>query len=70
MVTLLSLSVACLFFPHDIQRYAVRSFDYGRTPHIFQRFVRSKSYLVSVRMVGMIAILMFAIMLWGSIRNN
>ena len=70
MATLLSLGVACLFFSDGIQRYAVKSSDNGLTPHIVQRFVRSNSYLVSVRMVGIIAILMFAIVLWGSILTN
>lgn len=72
MVTLLSLGVACLLFSHGLQRLAVKLVEQGLTPQIepLNKFMRSSRYIVSIKVVGMIAILMFVVILWGSIRRN
>ncbi len=65
MVVLLSLGVGCLFFSSDVQRLAVKLVDYGLSSHIdpLRKFVRSNAYLLSVKLVGVIAMLCFAFLL-------
>ena len=72
MVALVSLSVVCLFFSVNVQRLAAKLVDQGLTSRVepLKKFIRSDSYLVGTRMVGIIALLCFAFLLWASIRST
>jgi len=68
-VVLFVVGIVCLLFPLKIQAYAIRNIDKGWTPRIalLNNFVRSKSYLVNVRLVGVLALLASGFILWAII---
>ena len=71
VVMLSSIGIACLFFSREIQSFAVRWADRGinsRLP-LVKRFTQSASYLISVKAVGVIAILCAIFLLWAFIHN-
>ena len=66
------IGVACLFFAAQVQRWAIKSVEQGPTGriHALMGFVRSSSYPIAVRAVGIIALLMAGLLLWAQIRNR
>ena len=66
------IGVACLFFAAQVQRWAIKSVEQGPTGrvHALKGFVRSSTYPIAVRAVGIIAILMAGFLLWAQIRNR
>ena len=72
MLILLATGVVCLFFSAAVQRIAVRLVGYGLSSQIgpLKKFVSSPSYLISVKSVGVIAILGFIFLLWASTHSN
>ena len=69
LLLLFSLGVACVFFPKVIQSAAVRAVDTGITSrsHALTAFVESSTYLIVVRIVGLIALLAAVFLTFASL---
>lgn len=72
IITLGSVGIACLFFTRGVQGLALRWIERGVTSRILvaRSFMQSASYLVSIKAVGVIALLCAAFLLWAFIRNG
>ena len=72
VVMLGSLGIACLFFTGGVQGFALRWIERGVTSriHVARSFMQSASYLVSIKAVGVIALLCAAFLLWAFIRSG
>jgi hypothetical protein len=59
IVMLASIGIACLFFSREIQGLAIKWINRGITSKIpiAKRFVQSDSYLVHLKVVGVVTIL-------------
>lgn len=66
MVVMLILGVSCLWIPEKVQVLATRWVESGITRkwRILTGFVRSKQYLVNLRIVGSGLLLFSAVALW------
>jgi len=66
----LIIGVVCLFWPHSIQRYALRTSV--KRPGIFwpyEEWMKTRQYLWSLRFIGALAIGAFILVLVGLIRR-
>ena len=73
MITVLPIfGTICLFFPKNIQEWAIRSSERGLAPKwtILSNFFRSKAYLLNVRFVGALAFIMFILIVWGLLKTG
>jgi len=66
---LLSIGIACLVWPSKIQQYAMRSPSATRF-NLFFEWMKKPSYLVSLRLCGVPALLIGALFVWALIRNS
>jgi len=66
---LAGIGFACLFYPAQVQRWAVKAVESGPSVRIpgVRDFVASRGYLIIVRAVGVGALLMGAFLIWGVI---
>lgn len=71
IVILLAIGVVCLWRPDKVQTFAIRSVSNGITSRIgvLNRFVRSRQYLLNLRICGIVALLLAAFLLWMFIKN-
>ena len=71
-ITILPIcGTVCLFFPRRIQEWAIQCANKGWTPKIelFNKFIYSKFYLFNVRFSGVVAFLMYILIIWGLLRT-
>jgi hypothetical protein len=66
------LAVGCLAFPRTIQGYAIRATAQGITGRlpVLRSYVESRQYLVSVRTVGLIALLAALFLTFAALRRG
>lgn len=64
------IGVVCLFFADHVQRWVIKSEEQRPSIRVVASFIRSPSYLISVRAVGVIAFLMGGFLLWAQLRNS
>jgi len=71
IVMLSSIGIACLFFSKGVQGLAIKWVDRGVSSriHAARSFMQSAAYLVSLKAIGVIAILCAAFLLWALIHN-
>lgn len=72
MIVLFLIGILCLFFPAEVQSIAIKSVTYGsltRNSYI-ESFIRSNRYIIVVRAVGFLAIIMFVLLAWVSLRSS
>jgi hypothetical protein len=69
---LFSLGVICLFFPRTVQSVAVKAVGLGVTSRsrLLTAFIGSHQYLISVRIVGLIALLAAGSLAFASLRSG
>ena len=67
---LVGFGTYCLFLPGSVQARAIRAVDTGLTARIpmLRRHVASKGYLISVRIVGIVAYVMAIVLAVGFYR--
>ncbi len=72
VLVMYSLGIACLFFARGVQSYAVKAVATGvtRRSEALKSFVRSREYLVSVRAVGVVALLAGVFLTFAMLRRG
>ena len=70
VLALACIGVVCLFFADHVQRWVIKSDEQGPSIRAVTTFVRSPSYLIAVRAVGVIAFLMAGFLAWAQLRNS
>jgi hypothetical protein len=68
VVTLTALGVGCLVWPSKIQQYALQWPSTARCNPFFN-WMKSRGYVLSLRLCGTIAVAMAILLFWGLIRG-
>ncbi len=69
---LLTLGSSCLFFPKSLQIFASRAVGMGITSKIsvLKAYIESDSYLVSLRIIGLVAYAMCTVLAVGAYKGS
>ena len=72
LLLLFIVGTGCLFFPRNVQALAVKAIEIGPTSRIrpLRAFVQSEQYLLNLRLVGLGAYSMFALLAISVYRNS
>jgi hypothetical protein len=72
LLAMFALGIGCVFFPRDVQLLAVKAVGMGMTSRhqALMAFVQSRSYLISVRAVGVIALLVALFLAFASFKGS
>jgi uncharacterized protein YjeT (DUF2065 family) len=63
------IGIACLVWPSKIQQYALRSPSVSKFNPFFQ-WMKRPAYVVSLRLCGVLALVVAAFLLWAVITNR
>jgi hypothetical protein len=67
LLMLLAIGICCLFFPRKIQSMALEATTMGPTSNsrVLRGFIGSSGYILSLRVIGTIAFIMFLSLLFS-----
>jgi hypothetical protein len=66
IVVLFVIGVVCLVFPEATRQYAIRDTDSEQT----RSFMRTRGYLWTIRLTGLVSLIMAVSALWLSLRGG
>jgi hypothetical protein len=70
LIIFFSIGITCLFYPKKIQEYALVLHTTGIWfPKSILEYIKTKTYLIMLRFTGILALIAFGLILFGSIKG-
>ena len=72
MLFLIFIGSYCIFFPKNVQSFAIKAIEYGVTAKspILKTYIQSDKYLINVRFIGVVAYIMFGLLAFMLYKEN